>query len=117
MTYDTLYTTFLHDKLIKRLCNVIDFVFECRKRTQICISKTNVAYWGKQSKDNVAFSKSTSKTYLKHLIQNCYFIVDYSLVIQKAGIPVRIDAVSFGQTSFYTRMKTNTCLNFFQMVN
>ena len=72
---------------------------------------------GENSRNNVAFSKSTSKTYLKHLIQNCYFIVGYSLVIQNAGIPVRIDAVSFGQTSFYTRMKTNTCLNFFQMVN
>ena len=45
-TYDfiTLYTTLPHDKLIKRLCNVIDFVFEVRNRTQISISKNNVAY-------------------------------------------------------------------------
>ena len=45
-TYDfsTLYTTLPHDKLIKRLCNVIDFVFEGGNRTHICISKNNVAY-------------------------------------------------------------------------
>ena len=47
-TYDfsTLYTTLPHDKLIKRSCNVTDFIFEGGNRTQICISKNNVAYWG-----------------------------------------------------------------------
>ena len=50
--FSTLYTTLLHDKLIKRLCNVIDFVFEGGNRTHICISRNNVAYWGKKSKDN-----------------------------------------------------------------
>ena len=68
-----MYTTILpHDKLIKRLCNVIDFVFEGGNRTHICISKNNVAYWGKYSKDNIAFSKTTLRTSLKHLIQNEY---------------------------------------------
>ena len=45
-TYDfsTLYTTLPHDKLIKMLCNVIDFVFEGENRTHICISKNNVKY-------------------------------------------------------------------------
>ena len=44
-TYDfsTLYTTLPHDKLIKRFCNVIDFVFEGRNRKYIYISKNNVA--------------------------------------------------------------------------
>ena len=39
-TYDfsTLYTILPHDKLIKRLFNVIDFVFEGGNRTHICIS-------------------------------------------------------------------------------
>ena len=38
-TYDlsTLYTTLPHDKLIKRLCNVIDFVFEGTNRTHIFV--------------------------------------------------------------------------------
>ena len=40
-TYDvrTLYTTLPHHKFIKRLCNVIDFVFEGGNRTNICIFK------------------------------------------------------------------------------
>ena len=40
-TYDfsPLYTTLPHDELIKRLCNVIDFIFEGGNRTHIFISK------------------------------------------------------------------------------
>ena len=72
---------------MKRLCNVIDFVFEGRNRTCFCISKNNVAYWGKKSKDNVAFSKSTLNTSLKHLIQNCYYM-DGSPLLRQNGIPM-----------------------------
>ena len=65
-TYDfsTLCTTLPHDKLTKRLCNVTDFIFEGGSRTYICISKNNVVYWGRKSKDNIAFSKSTLTTSL-----------------------------------------------------
>ena len=60
----TLYITRPHDKCMKRLCNVIIyFVFEGGNRTNICISKNNVPYRGKKSKDNVTFSKSTLKTF------------------------------------------------------
>ena len=97
-----MYITLPHDKFIKRLCNVIDFVFEGGNRTHICISKNNVAYWGKKSKDNVAFSKSALKTSLKCLIQNCYFLVGNSLLRQKIGIPMGIAPAPF------TGMKTNT---------
>ena len=31
-----------HDKLIKRFCNVVYFVFEGGNRTHICITKNNV---------------------------------------------------------------------------
>ena len=48
--FSILYTTLPHDKLIKRFCNVIDFVFEGGNRAHICISKNNVAYWGKSPK-------------------------------------------------------------------
>ena len=41
--FSTLYTTLPHDKLIKRFCNVIDFVFEGGNRKYIYISKNNVA--------------------------------------------------------------------------
>ena len=101
-TYDfsTLYTTLPHDKLIKRLCNVIDFVFEGGNRTHICISKNNVAYWEKKSKDNIAFSKSTLTTSLKHLIQHCYFMVGNSLLRQKIVIPMAIDSGPFWANLF-----------------
>ena len=88
--FSTFYTTLSHDKLIKKLCNVLDFVFEGGNRTHICISKNNVAYWGEKSKDNIAFSKSTLKTSLKHLIENCLSMVGNSLLRQKIGIPIGI---------------------------
>ena len=96
-TYDfsTLYTVLPHDKLINRLRNVIDFVFEGGNRTHICICKNNFAYWRKKSKDNIAFIKNTLKTSLKHLIQDCYFMVGNSLLRQKIGMPMGIDPAPF----------------------
>ena len=93
--FSTLYTTLPPDNSIKMLCNVIDFVFEGGNRTQICIFKNNVAYWGKKSEDNIAFSKSTLKTSLKHLIQNCCFMIANSLLRQKICIPMGIDPAPF----------------------
>ena len=100
-TYDfsTLYTTLPHDKLIKRLRNVIDFVFEGGNRRHICISK-NVAYQGKKSKDNVPFSKGTLRTSLKHATQNYYFMVSNSLLRQKIGIPIAIDPAPYWVNPF-----------------
>ena len=86
-----MYTPLPHDKLIKRLCNVIDFVFEGRNRTHICISKNTIVYWGKKSKDNIAFSKSTLTTSL---------MVENSLLIQKIGIPMGIDPALFWANLF-----------------
>ena len=98
-----MYTTLPSDKLIKRLCNVIDFVFERGNRAHICIFKNYVVYWGKKSKDNIAFSKSTLTTSLKHLVQNCYFMVGNSLLRQKIGMPMGVDpAPSWANLFLYT---------------
>ena len=68
-----------------------------------CIFKINDAYWGKKSKDNIAFSKSTLTTSLKHFMQNCYFMFGNSLPRQKIGIPVGIDpAPSLANLFLYT---------------
>ena len=59
-TYDfsALYTTLPHDELIKRLCNVIDFIFEGGNRTHIFISKNNIAYYcGKSPKTTQLLAK------------------------------------------------------------
>ena len=63
--------------------------------------KKNVAYWGKKSKYNITFSKNTLKTFLKHLRQNYYFIVDNSLLRQKKGIPIGISPALF-LTNFFS---------------
>ena len=86
--------------MIKSLRNVIDFIFEGGNRTHICISKNNIAYWGKKSEDNITFSQSTLTTALKHLIQNCYFMVGNSLLRQKIGIPMGIDPAPFWENLF-----------------
>ena len=82
------------------MCNVIGFAFESENEKKNCISENNVAYWGKKSKDNVVFSKSTLKTSLKHLKQNCYFMVHNSLLRQKIGIPLGIDPTPFWANLF-----------------
>ena len=64
------------------------------------ISRNNAAYWRKKSKDNIAFSKSTLTTSLKHLIQNYYFMVGNSILRQKIGIPMGIDPVPFWANLF-----------------
>ena len=70
-----MYTIRPHDKLIKRLSNIVGFVVEGGNRTHICIPKIDVAYCGKKAKDNIAFRKSTLKASLKHLMQSCYFMI------------------------------------------
>ena len=54
----------------------------------------------KKSKDNIAVAKSTLKISLKHLIQNCYFMVGNSLLRQKIGIPMGIDPAPFWEKLF-----------------
>ena len=102
--FSTLYTTLPHDKLIKRLCNVIDFVFQGGNRTRICISKNNIAYWGKKSKDNISFNKRALTTSLKHLM------VRNSLFRQKISIPMGIDPAPFWANLFLYTYE-NECMS------
>ena len=46
-------------------------------------------------KSNISVSKSTLRTSLKHLIQNCYFMVGNSQLRQKLGIQMGIDPAPF----------------------
>ena len=55
-----------------------DCVFEGGNRTHVCNSKNDVVYWRKKSKDNIALSKSTLKTF-KQLIRNCYNLKTYKV--------------------------------------
>ena len=60
----------------------------------------SVAPFGKKSKENIAFSKSTLTTSLKHLIQNCYLVFGNSLLKQKIGILMGLDPASFWANPF-----------------
>ena len=85
--------------------------FEGGNRTHICISKINVGYWGKKSKGNIASSKNTLTTSLKHLIQNCYFMIGNLPIRQKLGIPMEIDPASFW-TNFFSYTYENKYISY-----
>ena len=61
---------------------------------------------------NIAFSKSTLKTSLKHLIKNCNFMVGNSLLRQKLGIPMGTDPPPFWANLFLYTYE-NECMSEF----
>ena len=101
-TYDfsTLYTKLPHDKLIEKLLLLIDFVFEGGNKTFIKISKNGKATWGKKVKNGIGFTKSSLKTAVKHLIENCFFSVGNIILQQIIGIPMGIDPAPFWANLF-----------------
>ena len=62
--FGILYTTLSHDKLIKRLRNVIDFDFEGGNRTHTCISKNDVC-WGKKVQRQQNFQQKYFENFFK----------------------------------------------------
>jgi len=99
--FSTLYTKLPHDKLIKELSYVIDFVFDAGDCQYIAISNYGKAYWTKKKhKTSVSFSKHSLKIAVKHLIQNCYFKVGNSVLRQAIGIPMGIDPAPFWANLF-----------------
>ena len=101
-TYDfsTLYTKLPHDKLIKELHKLIDFVFEGGERKYIKINKWGKATWGKKSKDSVGYTRHSLKVAVRHLIENCFFTVGNTVLRQAIGIPMGIDPAPFWANLF-----------------
>ena len=94
--FSTLYTKLPHDKLIKELCEVIDFVFDAGNNQHIAISKHGKAYWSKNKpKTSTSFTKYSLKVAVKHLVQNCYFTVGNVVMRQAIGIPMGIIDATF----------------------
>ena len=104
-TYDfsTLYTKLPHNKLIKELSGIIDFVFDCGKNNYINISNSGKATWKRKINKSVNFSKHSLKTAVKHLILNCYFMVGNAVLRQAIGIPMGIDPAPFWANLFLYR--------------
>lgn len=99
--FSTLYTKLPHDKLIKELSEVIDFVFDAGSNKYVVISNYNKVYWSKyKPKSSVSFSRSSLKKALKHLVENCYFTVGTVIMRQAIGIPMGIDPAPFWANLF-----------------
>ena len=101
-TYDfsTLYTKLPHDKLVKELHKLIDFVFKGGDKKYIKINKWGKAFWGKKTKDSVGFTCNSLKVAVKHLIENCFFKVGNAVLRQAIGIPMGIDPAPFWANLF-----------------
>ena len=54
----------------------------------------------KKTKEGLDFSKSSLKTAINHLIENCYFNVANMTMKQAVGIPVGIDSAPFWANLF-----------------
>ena len=107
-TYDfsTLYTKLPHNKLISQLSKVIDLVYKGGDKKFIYIASNNKAYWSK-SKKAVSFSKTSLKTAVSHLIENCYFTVGDIVLKQAIGIPMGIDPAPFWANLFLYTYEEN----------
>ncbi len=112
-TYDfsTLYTKLPHDKLIKELHKLIDFVFEGGDRKYIKINKWGKASWGKKFKDSTGYTRHSLKVAVKHLIQNCFFSVGNTVLRQAIGIPMGIDPAPFWANLFLYAYESNFISN------
>ena len=99
--FSTLYTKLPHNKLVKELSEVIDFVYDYGSCKYIAISKSGNAYWStKIPKSSISFSRNSLKIAIKHLIQNCYFTVGNVVMRQAIGIPMGIDPAPFWANLF-----------------
>ena len=99
--FSTLYTKLPHDKLVKELSEVIDFVFNAGNNKYIAISNYGKAYWAKyRPKTSVSFTINSLKVAVKHLVQNCYFTVGNVVMRQAIGIPMGIDPAPFWANLF-----------------
>jgi len=100
--FSTLYTKLPHDKLLKELCSIIDFVFDHGgKSSYIAIRKNGKAYWCKKKpKSFTSFSKSSLKMAVRHLVENCFFTAGNVVMLQAIGIPMGIDPAPFWANLF-----------------
>ena len=96
----TLYTKLPHDKLKPKLSSIVDFAFKGGNKAFVRLSNNEAAYWGTKTKVGIGFSKTSLKTAINHLIENCYFNVGNVKMKQAIGIPTRNDPSSFWANLF-----------------
>ena len=94
--FSTLDTKIPHDKLLFVLNNIVGFAFKGGTRESIIVNSTG-AYWVKDNSNMKGnkYTKSSIKTALKFLLDNCYFTVGNLLFRQVIGIPMGSDPALF----------------------
>jgi len=95
-TFDfaTLYTKIEHENLLCVLYKLIDLGFKGGRRSNISFNGKR-ASWVSKPLNKRYFTKSTLKSTVKFLIENCFFEVGDLILRQKIGIPMGIDPAPF----------------------
>ena len=89
-----------HDKLKSKLSPIVDFDFKGGDKTFIRSSNSGAAYWGNKITGGLGFNKTSLKTVLNHLIENCYFNSGSMTIKQAIAIPMGIDTILFWPNLF-----------------
>ena len=92
--FSTLYKKLPHDKLKSKLSSIVDFAFKGGKKL-VRLSNNGATYWGKKANGGFGFSKSSIKTAINHLIEDCFFNVGIVIIKQAVGITIEIDPPPF----------------------
>ena len=91
--FSTLYTKIPHDKLIKVLTEIIDFVFKGGTRDKVSFHKSGHANWvdSRNNTSTTAYTKDSIIEAVTYLIRNCHFKLGNKLFRQDIGIPMGSD--------------------------
>ena len=92
--FTTLYTKIGHSDLINVLNKVIDTAFKGGRKKYISFFGKK-ASWVSKPRNAQHFTKTSLKSAVKFLIENCFFTLGNLLVRQKIGIPMGIDPAPF----------------------
>ena len=100
--FSTLYTTILHNLVIKVLSEIIHFVFKSKFHSKIGLSASSV-YWTSKSLGKRFFTKKNLIETTTILFKSCYFTeIFYSNMVLKQDIviPMGIDPTPFWSNLF-----------------
>lgn len=97
--FSTLYTTLIHNLLIKGFSEIIHFVFKSKIRSKIGFSSTSI-YWTFKGLGKRYFTAKTLIEPITFLIKNYYFTIANMVFNQDTGIPMGTDSVPFWANLF-----------------
>ena len=93
--FSTLYTNIPHDKLLHVLNELIDFCFQGGTNDIIAVDRFGAKWVHSATNASFNFDKSSLKTVIKYLINNCYFNFGNKTFRQVVGIPMGSDPAPF----------------------